>query len=87
MKKLVLYSTSGCHLCDVAEAMLKQLNPEIVCYDIIDISESDELVERYGTRIPVLSDPAPETKGEPQELGWPFDQEQLLDYLEHVIWR
>lgn len=85
MKKIVFYTTSGCHLCDVAEAMLKQLNPEIVAYETIDISESDALIERYGTRIPVLADPDAK-KDQPLELGWPFDQEQLLDYLETVIW-
>lgn len=84
MKKLVFYTTSGCHLCDVASAMLQQLNPEIVSFDAVDISESDELIDRYGTRIPVIGDPSAEK--EPVELGWPFDQEQLLSFLETVIW-
>lgn len=64
--------------------MLQQLNPDVVSFEFVDVSESDALIDRYGTRIPVISDPA--AVKEPLELGWPFDQEQLLDYLETVIW-
>lgn len=84
MKKLVFYTTSACHLCELAEALLQQLNPEMVIIEAVDISESDALIEQYGTRIPVLSDPDAE-KSHPNELSWPFDQEQLLDYLEPLI--
>lgn len=84
MKKLVFYTTSGCHLCDVASGMLQQLNSDIVSFDIVDISDSDDLIDRYGTRIPVIADP--DKRDKPAELGWPFDQEQLLDFLETVIW-
>lgn len=42
----------------------------------VDIAESDELLERYGVRIPVLKF----SEGE-EELGWPFDTTQLQFFL------
>lgn len=42
----------------------------------IDIAESDELLERYGVRIPVLKFAERE-----EELGWPFDTTQLQGFL------
>lgn len=42
----------------------------------IDIVESEELLERYGVRIPVLKF----SEGE-EELGWPFDTAQLRLFL------
>lgn len=45
----------------------------------IDIAASDELIELYGTRIPVLG-----TLDKSSELNWPFsadDVEKLLSML------
>lgn len=70
---LVLYGTLGCHLCDQAEALLRQAagaRPLEWRYE--DIALDDELVTRYGTRIPVL------LTADGRELGWPFS---LLDIL------
>ena len=77
MITLYLYSTLGCHLCEHA---LEVINPLIdgtgFILREIDISDSDELVERYGIRIPVVR------RGDnSQELGWPFDTSQLLQFL------
>lgn len=78
MNKLYLYSTSGCHLCEIAMALLKDtLNPLYFTIEEVDISESETLMERYGVRIPVLAD---EKSG--KELGWPFDRAQLVEYVE-----
>ena len=54
--ELVLYGTTACHLCEVAEALLEQHCTEVdpISYTKIDISASDELFHRYGIRIPVL---------------------------------
>ena len=71
------YTTSHCQLCDQAEALLGQLPlAHPVPVQVIDIAESVELVALYGTRIPVLrrSDTG-------AELGWPFDAQQVLDFL------
>ena len=72
--QLLLYSTLGCHLCEVAEALIKQNTAFNV--KVIDIAEDDKLMERYGVRIPALV-----YRGSSEELGWPFDAEQLQDFL------
>lgn len=77
MTKLLLYTTLGCHLCEQAEELV---TPLIAArgwiLELVEISDSDELVERYGLRIPVLL-----RMDNQQELGWPFDQEMLESYL------
>jgi glutaredoxin len=65
MSALVLYGTTHCHLCEEAEAVLSAAG---VTTDYIDIANSDELSENYGTRIPVLR-----RADDGTELGWPFD--------------
>jgi hypothetical protein len=67
---LILYGTEGCHLCDEASALLRQLG---LAWQTIDIAEDDALLECYGTRIPVLSRPDNE-----DELDWPFPREKIL---------
>jgi hypothetical protein len=78
VKPFTLFGTSACHLCELAEALLEaQLGlGRDFAYQKVDISESDELFERYGVRIPVFRD---DTGG--RELGWPFDSEQLHSFL------
>ena len=69
---LYLYSTSACHLCEQAEAVLASVQwPATVMVEVVDVSEADELLQRYGKRIPVLA--VPQTDGSMQELDWPFD--------------
>lgn len=70
------YYTLGCHLCEMAEAMLLQESVRGVAVDGIDIADHDALIERYGVRIPVvqrLTDGA--------ELDWPFEAERLRRFL------
>ncbi len=72
-----LYGTSACHLCELAESMVtSQLATQgSIDFEEVDISESDELFERYGLRIPVLQHP------EGRELNWPFTSGQLQAFL------
>lgn len=73
-RQLTLYTTAGCHLCEQAAAMLAQLAADNqVDVLAVDIASDEQLVERYGIRIPVVRD---EQRG--QELGWPFAMEDLL---------
>jgi hypothetical protein len=52
--RLVLYERAECHLCEDARLVLDALiGPDR--YDRIDIDASDELVVRYGFRVPVLA--------------------------------
>jgi hypothetical protein len=71
---LILYGTKGCHLCDEAELLLAQAQMAIAFqWQYIDIALDDNLVKKYGIRIPVLE------KETGQVLSWPFS---LLDVVE-----
>ncbi len=78
IKMLYLYTTSGCHLCEqaleVIWPVLDRLGWRLQQWDIAD---SDELLERYGLRIPLVAAAFPGAA----ELGWPFDGTQLQQYL------
>jgi len=72
---LSFYTTDGCHLCEEAKVLLQQLlaqQPERFQVEVIDIVESNDLVEQYGTRIPVVV-----REGDLHDLGWPFDYPEL----------
>ncbi|MDG3088095.1 glutaredoxin family protein [Vibrio hannami] len=70
-KSLILYSTDGCHLCEEALKMLNSLKLDV---QVMDIAFDDDLFFRYGVTIPVVS------CGE-SELGWPFEIEELQNWL------
>ena len=65
---LILYSTSACHLCELAEQLLMPWVNAGLRIRVDDISEDDALFERYGLTIPVLRHCATGA-----ELNWPFD--------------
>ncbi len=68
-RQLQLMGTSGCHLCDQTEALLLHcLDMSQVEVELIDIADSDDLMARYGVKIPVLRCPKSH-----QVLCWPFD--------------
>lgn len=75
--KIYLYSTLGCHLCEQAKVILW---PLLLKYQFrlleVDISSSDEMIEQYGTRIPVLG-----TGENVAELNWPFTSEQVDSFF------
>lgn len=73
---LLLYTTSGCHLCEQAEWILRN---QLTGFELQlqDIADSEELVTRYGLRIPVVR-----LAGATADLGWPFSAEDVADYLE-----
>ena len=75
MKTLILYTTEGCHLCQFAEEILIEAQKvRKFSFEPIDISNSDNLVDLYGIRIPVVRD-----KDTHVELNWPFRLKDLLD--------
>lgn len=75
--KVYLYSTAGCHLCDLAKAILW---PLLVKHQLrlveVEIADNDELIDRYGVRIPVLASPMLE-----RELNWPFSVNDIDTFL------
>lgn len=74
----ILYGTSACHLCEMAEALVENLEcgEGKLEYEKSDIALSDELFERYSLHIPVLQHPAG------NELFWPFDAAALQAFCE-----
>lgn len=80
MQPIYLYSTPGCHLCEIAREIISPLlSHYALCLEEIDIAESDELIERYGVRIPVLKSPH-----HIDELSWPFDSAQASSFLARI---
>ena len=74
---LILYSGKHCHLCDLALELLKQVAPEqMESLRKIDVATDHDLYHLYGARIPVLK-----REDNQKELGWPFDDLQLKEFL------
>lgn len=70
---LNLYSTSHCHLCEEAKALLTELSVSALYTNDnfnwfeVEISEDSVLLEQYGLKIPVIK-----RLDINQELSWPF---------------
>jgi hypothetical protein len=79
--RLLLFGTSGCHLCEQADSILNdcKLNDPDLMIESIDIAEFEHWQAQYALRIPVLYHP--ETR---QELGWPFDQTQVKKFMSEL---
>jgi hypothetical protein len=52
--RVVLYEREGCHLCEDARVLLDEMLGADG-YARVDIDRDDDLVLRYGFRVPVLS--------------------------------
>ncbi|QJY41039.1 glutaredoxin family protein [Vibrio cholerae] len=72
---ITLYSTEGCHLCEMAYALLNEvgLTKQV---DVVEIAFNDELFSRYAVSIPVVT-------YQGNELNWPFDIQELREWLKH----
>jgi glutaredoxin len=54
-KRLVLYTRSGCHLCDEMKAVIDEAAARTPFdLEVVDIGERPELEELYGDEVPVL---------------------------------
>lgn len=74
MLALTLYTTSHCHLCEEAEAMLIGLAKDHdITWRSIEIADNNQLLETYGTTIPVI-----QLTGSSTEIKWPFGTEEIL---------
>lgn len=72
-----LLGTLGCHLCEVAEAILLPFVERGLLVELIDIAEREDWVDFYGLRIPVLR-----RIDTGAELDWPFEGDQVVDFLQ-----
>ena len=76
MTSLILYTTTGCHLCEHAELILQSARQSgQLRWQAVDIAADEDLVDRYGIRIPVVK-----RTDNARELGWPFDEQALLKF-------
>ena len=64
---LILYGTEGCHLCDEAELLIRQVLTEGQTLSLVDIVDDDDLYERYQFTIPVLKNSSTGAI-----INWPF---------------
>lgn len=77
---LELLGTIGCHLCDDAERVLKQLSlVRPITWQHIDIALDDALCQQFGEHIPVLR------LGEGAALYWPFSVLDIERFLAQSI--
>ncbi|UZJ45599.1 glutaredoxin family protein [Marinimicrobium sp. C6131] len=75
---LILYTTLGCHLCERAKDELwPALTQSGWRLEEVDIADSDTLMARYGTRIPVVA-----RSDSGAELGWPFTSKEVVGLLD-----
>ncbi len=75
--RLMLLSTSGCHLCEQAEIIINACVPDGI--ETVDIAEQEQWQEQYAVRIPVLYD-----SESGRELGWPFNLADVEAFIGRV---
>lgn len=74
---VTLFTTAGCHLCDLALQQLHTLQQQVpIIINSVEIGDDDALVAEYGVRIPVVKVP------NNAELGWPFELPELFAFLQ-----
>ena len=72
MIQLQLFSTAGCHLCELAVEQVHNLPAaDNIQLQIIEIGDD----EQYGIRIPVIK------FSDDSELNWPFTQQDILQKI------
>ncbi|WP_292807964.1 glutaredoxin family protein [Methylotenera sp.] len=77
MHTLNLYTTSHCHLCEQAESILNSIKKDYdISWNSIEIADDEQLLETYGTKIPVIQIIATNI-----ELKWPFDTEAVINLI------
>lgn len=71
------YTGKHCHLCDLADELLKQVSAKrLGTVTKVDISTDHDAYHLYAVRIPVLK-----RTDNDVELGWPFNLSQLEEFL------
>lgn len=73
MTSLMLYGTTGCHLCEEAQVMVYQALG--ILLEMIEITDEPDLLARYSLRIPVLRHTATDA-----ELDWPFEMGDVQQF-------
>jgi glutaredoxin len=56
MRRVVLYTRVGCHLCEEAKRVLREERAAAPFdLELVDIDRDPELARRYGVRVPVVA--------------------------------
>jgi len=79
-KMFNLYSSEGCHLCELAFELCNKVIPANKI-NIIDIVDDEKWVELYGVHIPVL-ERISKNSSDNEKIYWPFSLEQILKLIE-----
>jgi len=76
--RLLLFGTSGCHLCEQAAEIINVAMPDDsrLTIESIDIAEFEHWQAQFAQLIPVLYHTETE-----KELRWPFDQLQVKNFI------
>ena len=76
--KIRVYTTLGCHLCEEAMSLLAQVRGGDMNIEVeeIEIADSDEMINRYGVRVPVIA------REDDEEIDWPFNINKLESFLD-----
>ena len=75
--KLTLFTGPQCHLCDLAVEVINSLDRPTLTVERVNIRDNTEYYQLYAVRIPVLR-----REDTQQELGWPFDKQQLETFIQ-----
>lgn len=52
---VTVFTRRGCHLCDEAIAVVRQVAAQRADVEVVDIDRDPALVERYTVRVPVVA--------------------------------
>lgn len=55
MRRVVVYTRSGCTLCEQAEQLVTELAAGIAEVELVDVDADPALHERYTVRVPVVA--------------------------------
>lgn len=74
--RVKIYSREGCHLCEVAYAVVEQVCTELgEDYEVLDVDSDYALYEQYSDDVPVIA------VDERVIARWRVSPQQLLDAL------
>jgi hypothetical protein len=77
---LELLGTSGCHLCEEAEAYIEEARIQVSGdFELkrVEIADDPDLMEAFGVRIPVL-------RWEEQLMCWPFTSDDVTVFFSAI---
>ena len=82
MVEVVLFSKEDCHLCTVALRMARRIQADLSFRLLhVNITQDAELMQRYGTRIPVI------VIDQAEQLTGKITERELRAAIKRARWR